>query len=72
MLKMKKKCLGCSNALLHSSIAYICSYECTYCEGCTKKYEYVCKNCGGELKERPRREKSLIDLILSKLKIKTT
>jgi hypothetical protein len=51
-------------------MAYICSYECTYCEACANKNEYVCKNCGGELKERPRREKSLTDLIFSKLKIK--
>jgi hypothetical protein len=70
MLKMKKKCLACSDSLLHSSTVYICSYECTYCEACANKNEFVCKNCGGELKERPRREKSLTDLILSKLKIK--
>jgi hypothetical protein len=68
MLKMKKKCLGCLDKLSNDSLAYICSYECTYCQTCAQDHNHVCKNCGGELKERPKREKSVMDLVVSKFK----
>ena len=72
MLKMKKKCLVCAVKLLNDSLAYICSYECTYCEKCAEDHKHVCINCGGELKERPRREKSVMELVASKLKGQAT
>jgi uncharacterized protein len=34
--------------------AYICTFECTFCPGCTTAMESVCPNCGGELARRPR------------------
>ncbi len=38
------------------------AYECTFCRDCAKQMEFVCPNCGGELVQRPRREKSVIVL----------
>src|SRR5438132_10329405 len=32
----------------------ICSFECTFCHGCTMWLGFVCPNCGGELTRRPR------------------
>jgi hypothetical protein len=55
MLEMKNKCLECDFELSDSSDAYICSYECTYCDTCATDRKFLCKNCGGDLKERPRR-----------------
>ncbi|WP_370661042.1 DUF1272 domain-containing protein [Psychrosphaera algicola] len=36
--------------------AYICSYECTFCEDCTTAMANVCPNCQGTLVLRPTRE----------------
>jgi hypothetical protein len=30
-------------------IAFICSYECTFCAACTVEMDHVCPICGGEL-----------------------
>lgn len=39
-----------------SDAAYICSFECTFCERCAQdKLAGKCPNCGGELVRRPRR-----------------
>lgn len=56
-MEMKPKCEKCHKELQQDGLAYICSYECTYCEECTIKLENTCPNCGGELVRRPRREK---------------
>ena len=56
MPEMKAECLACAVKLLNDSLAYICSYECTYCQSCAEDHKHVCKNCGGELKERPKRK----------------
>ena len=37
-------------------VAYICSYECTYCANCAEQINAICPNCGGELVRRPRRQ----------------
>ena len=50
MLEMREECLVCAIELLHNSLAYICSYECTYCESCAENHNHVCRNCEGELK----------------------
>ncbi|MDG2420711.1 MAG: DUF1272 domain-containing protein [Gammaproteobacteria bacterium] len=55
MLEMKEECLVCAVKLLNDSLAYICSFECTYCQSCAEGHNHVCKNCGRELKERPKR-----------------
>lgn len=56
MLEMKKDCETCRTALSPDGVAYICSYECTFCEICAKgEHGGVCPNCGGELVARPKR-----------------
>ena len=57
-LEMKKACEKCGGALADHDVAYICSYECTFCANCTKAMAAVCPNCGGELVRRPRRRKA--------------
>lgn len=52
-LKMKPGCERCGTNLSVDGLAFICSYECTFCEGCAGVMEYVCTNCGGELGRRP-------------------
>jgi len=54
-LIMKPECEKCKAALPAESIAWICSYECTFCEACKLEMKTVCPNCGGELVRRPRR-----------------
>jgi|HubBroStandDraft_4_1064222.scaffolds.fasta_scaffold636161_1 hypothetical protein len=56
-LEMRRECERCSTLLRPNGIAYICSYECTYCERCGDALGYKCNNCGGELTRRPRRVK---------------
>ena len=55
-LTMKPECEKCHTALAPGATAYICSYECTFCENCTKAMKSVCPNCSGELVRRPRRK----------------
>lgn len=38
----------------------ICTYECTYCRTCATEMNHVCKNCGGNLVERPSRPDVLL------------
>ncbi len=58
MLEMKPQCETCNARLPHDSLAFICSYECTFCADCTDKvHNKVCPNCQGELLQRPRRHK---------------
>jgi len=52
---MKTTCERCARQLLPEGLAYVCSYECTYCEACTEILATVCPKCGGELVRRPRR-----------------
>ncbi|MGH6947276.1 MAG: DUF1272 domain-containing protein [Kiloniellales bacterium] len=54
-LEMKAACELCVRGLSHDALAYICSYECTFCASCTELKEHRCPNCGGELVPRPRR-----------------
>ena len=55
-LEMKAACETCAAALGHGDEAYICSFECTFCDACTEEMDNVCPNCGGELLRRPRRK----------------
>ncbi|MEM8712262.1 MAG: DUF1272 domain-containing protein [Planctomycetota bacterium] len=60
MLEMKTSCEGCSTPLPpDESGAWICSYECTFCDGCADEYadecRRTCPNCGGVLTRRPTR-----------------
>ncbi len=54
-LEMKPACEQCNAALDHGAEAFICSYECTFCPECAAAMNDRCPNCGGELRERPRR-----------------
>jgi len=55
-LELKKVCEKCGVTLTQSGVAYICSFECTYCANCAEQMNAVCPNCGGELVRRPRRQ----------------
>lgn len=55
-LIMKEACEKCGLGLAAEGEAYICSYECTFCRGCSAAMDEQCPNCGGELVARPRRE----------------
>jgi len=57
MLEVRPNCECCDKDLPPKSTqAYICSYECTYCEACAKDVlSNVCLNCGGGLEPRPIR-----------------
>jgi gamma-glutamylcyclotransferase (GGCT)/AIG2-like uncharacterized protein YtfP len=56
MLKMKPGCECCDKDLpAEQSGARICSFECTFCEGCARLFSAICPNCGGELVARPSR-----------------
>jgi len=55
MLRMKPSCEVCNAPLSPDAEAFICSYECTFCTGCSQQMDYVCKNCGGNLERRPKR-----------------
>jgi len=52
---MKGVCEGCSIPLAPDSDAYICSYECTFCQNCYVSNRKICPNCTGELVRRPKR-----------------
>jgi hypothetical protein len=56
-LEMRRECEGCGQALDADGVAYICSYECTFCAGCAGEHNHACPNCAGELVLRPRRTK---------------
>ena len=52
---MRRECERCGAALGDGDLAFICSYECTFCAHCASDMEHTCPNCGGELVARPRR-----------------
>ena len=59
MLELRPNCECCDKDLPgDSDAAYICSFECTYCQNCTEKVlKGRCPNCGGELVRRPLRSR---------------
>jgi hypothetical protein len=54
-LEMRAARERCDAAVQPASSAFICSYECTFCDRCAGELGHVCPNCGGELVNRPRR-----------------
>jgi hypothetical protein len=54
-LEMRDSCERCQTALSADGVAFICSYECTFCRECSEAMGATCPNCGGELVRRPRR-----------------
>ena len=68
MLKMKAGCERCAGVLPpDTSAAYICSFECTFCEACATSMQHICPNCSGELVQRPKRTRSLASAAGSQL-----
>lgn len=57
MLQLRPSCECCDrNLAAESAEAFICSFECTFCEsGAMDVLQGRCPNCGGELLRRPRR-----------------
>lgn len=70
MLKMKKHCEKCQASTSEQELAYICSFECTFCKDCTQQMGAICPNCAGELLPRPRRFRKPIDVAVSQVKNK--
>jgi len=66
MLEMKKQCEKCGAATDLTGVAYICSFECTFCAACTKTMKSVCPNCSGNLVLRPTRTKSPVAVGLAR------
>jgi len=60
MLELRPNCECCDRDLPpHSPDAFICSFECTFCDTCARDVlRGRCPNCGGELMTRPRRPAS--------------
>jgi hypothetical protein len=56
-LELRPNCECCDRDLPPSStIARICTYECTFCADCVDRVLYnVCPNCGGGFAPRPIR-----------------
>jgi hypothetical protein len=54
-LEMRPVCESCGASLGSEELAFICSFECTFCPACTVKSGQHCPNCAGELVRRPRR-----------------
>lgn len=57
MLQLRPNCECCDQDLPpDSTLAMICSFECTFCASCaTGVLRGRCPNCGGELVRRPVR-----------------
>jgi len=55
-LEMRAVCEKCQARLPHQAVAYLCSYECTFCPDCSGAMQFTCPNCKGELVRRPRRK----------------
>jgi two-component system LytT family sensor kinase len=58
-LQRKTRCGKCEAPLRADGPAYVCSYECTFCETCSSEANWICPNCTGELVRRPRRNASV-------------
>ncbi|WP_221271836.1 DUF1272 domain-containing protein [Tunturibacter empetritectus] len=56
---MKSECERCDTALDANGVAFICSYECSFCATCAQVMNAICPNCGGELVLRPRRRQDV-------------
>lgn len=57
MLELRPSCEHCNTPLPpDSTLARICSYECTFCASCAETLlRGVCPNCGGGFVPRPIR-----------------
>ena len=61
MLQMRPNCECCDVDLPpDGGPAYICSFECTFCDKCAYAFGNRCPNCGGDLMVRPARPTALL------------
>ena len=61
MLQLRPNCESCDRNLAADSTAYICTFECTFCQNCTvNTHKYICPNCQGNLEKRPIRPSVLL------------
>jgi hypothetical protein len=62
MLQLRPNCECCDRDLAPDGPgAMICTFECTFCEGCAEeRFGGVCPNCGGGLVARPVRPTALL------------
>jgi len=62
MLVLRPGCEGCDRDLSpESTLALICSYECTWCRDCAEtKLGMICPNCQGNLVPRPIRPAAML------------
>ncbi len=62
MLELRPNCENCDRDLPpDSSLAHICTFECTFCSDCVSQVlKAVCPNCGGNLVPRPIRPATLL------------
>lgn len=67
MLKMKAHCEKCRAPTGLTDLSYICSYECTFCEDCSKSMGCICPNCKGNLVIRPTRTKNPVQALASQI-----
>lgn len=56
-MEMRPNCEGCGTGLPADGVAFVCSFECTFCSLCAAGG--ACPNCGGELVRRPTRSAAL-------------
>ena len=63
MLEIRPNCEHCGIDLPNTStVAMICSFECTYCKTCAiELFENVCPSCSGNFVERPIRPSKMIE-----------
>ena len=64
VLAMKDTCERCHAQLDRQSEAYICSFECTFCQKCAQALHDTCPNCGGELVRRPKQKVTPTNAVL--------
>lgn len=63
MLELRPNCECCSKDLSpQSTDAFICTFECTFCEACTTNILHgECPNCAGNLQPRPVRPTPMLE-----------
>ena len=62
LLDLRPGCECCDTDLPPDSPdARICTFECTFCATCADEMDGICKNCGGNIVERPIRPAALLD-----------
>lgn len=61
MLQLRPNCECCDKDLPPEAVAFICTFECTFCPECVHDVlGGVCPNCGGSFSPRPIRPAHLL------------